>query len=323
MINLESKSVNTSTYSTTAETGNIINICYASSNNYAKYLALSMATVLTSKATDDNIKFYILDGGLTEKDRENLIDLRKIADFEIEFIKIDKEKFTNCPINTAKYLSIVTYYRLSLPDILQDIDKVLYIDCDTRINGSLKQLFNTDLEGKPLGAAHDVNSRQLCKEYNLNDYYNAGVLLLDLNKLREIKFTSEIFDWISQNSAKLKYNDQDAINIFFANRIKTLDPKWNIQIRNHARNYKAKFGRAVICHYITKDKGRLVYNTLPVVFKTKYSTKLLLVYFKYLAKTFIQWIFMLRKKNQTTKDIQILGYRFYLKHKPKHKDAKA
>ena len=127
MINLESKSVNTSTYSTTAETGNIINICYASSNNYAKYLALSMATVLMSKAPDDKINFYILDGGLTEKDRENILDLKKIAVCEIEFIAINNEKFASCPINTAKYLSVVAYYRLSLPDVLKDLDKVLSI----------------------------------------------------------------------------------------------------------------------------------------------------------------------------------------------------
>lgn len=323
MIIQENTKVNDTTANTAPQAGNIIKICYASSKNYVKYLALSMATVLTSKAPEDKLSFYILDGGLTEKDKTNILDLRKISDFEIEFIEPDKTKFKNCPINTAKYLSIAIYYRLSLPDILQDTERILYIDCDTRITGSLKELFNTDLEGKPLGAAHDVNSRQLCKEYGLNDYYNSGVLLLDLNKLREIKFTSEIFDWISQNSEKLKYNDQDAINLYLANRIKTLNSKYNVQIRNHARNYKTRFGRAVISHYIAQNKGRFIYNALPTVFKTKYANQLLAIYIKYLLKSTIQWIFMYRKKNKTTKDIQILGYRFYLKHKPKHKDAKA
>lgn len=315
MINLESKSVNTSTYSTTAETGNIINICYASDKNYAKYLALSMATVLTSKAPDDNINFYILDGGLTEKDRANILDLKKIAVCEINFITVSQETFSNCTLGEAKHISTAAYYRLLLPEVLPDIEKIIYLDCDVQVKGSLNELFNINLGENFIGAVKDIGSEKLCKYWNLNEYYNSGVLLLDLNKLRKIKFTQNLTNYINQYDSKLLYPDQDIINLYFKHQIKPLDQKWNFQCLHFYRKFKNEEKLSIITHYITSEKGLYIYKAFSSIFKTNYKAPLLLIWWKFAAKLVIQWIFMLRKKDEKTKDITILGFNFLLKYK--------
>lgn len=298
----------------TVKTENIINISYSSDKNYAKYLALSMATVLTSKAPDEKIKFFILDGGLTTKDRENIFKLKNISDCEINFINVSKEAFVNCPLGEPKHLSIATYYRLLLPDFLPDIDKIIYLDCDIQVKGSLKELFNTNLEENILGAVHDINNEKISKYWHLNEYYNAGVLLLDLDKLRKIEFTRNLYNYINEYQSKLLYADQDIINICFKNQIKTLAPKWNFQSLHINRNNANT--NSIINHYIAAEKGFYIHRAFPLIRKTNYIIPLLLIWSKYIAKIASQWIFMLRRKDSTTKVLTILGFRFYIKCKP-------
>ena len=298
----------------TVKTENIINISYSSDKNYAKYLALSMATVLTSKAPDEKIKFFILDGGLTTKDRENIFKLKNISDCEINFINVSKDVFADCPLGESKYLSIAMYYRLLLPDFLPDIDKIIYLDCDVQVKGSLKELFNTNLEENILGAVHDINNEMMSKIWHLNEYYNSGVLLLNLDKLRKIEFTRNLYNYINEYQSKLLYPDQDLINICFKNQIKTLDPKWNFQSLHINRNNANT--NSIINHYIAAKKGFYIHRAFPLIRKTNYIIPLLLIWSKYIAKIASQWIFMLRRKDSTTKVLTILGFKFYIKCKP-------
>lgn len=303
-----------------SKSDNIIKICYASDQNYAKYLALSMATVLMSKATDDNIKFYILDGGLTEKDRANILYLKKTAVCEINFITVSQETFRNCTLGEAKHISTAAYYRLLLPDILPDINKIIYLDCDVRVKGSLKELFNTNLEENYVGAVQDSVVPQMSQYWNLNEYYNSGVLLLDLNKLRKIKFTQNLTNYINQYDSKLLYPDQDIINLYFKHQIKPLDQKWNTLVFYHSDELKNQFKNTGICHYIARDKAGFVYDSMAAIFKTKYKAELLKLIIKRIPKMVMHWIFMLRRRDENTKILTIFGFKLNIKSKAKEKN---
>ena len=111
----------------------VISVCFSSDDNFAKFLTLSIATILDSKNDDDNLHFYILDGGISDVAKQKLLNLKKIADFDIDFIQVDEEKFNDCPLEQGARLTRAAYYRLLIPDFIPDVDKIFYVDCDIQV----------------------------------------------------------------------------------------------------------------------------------------------------------------------------------------------
>ena len=296
-------------------TGNKINICYASSKAYAKYLALSMATVISSKNPEDDLCFYILDGGLDECDRQKIRNLKKIADFNVKFINVDSKLFQNCPVNASWHIKIQAYYRLLIPDFIPELDKILYLDCDVKVKNSLKELFNVELDDFCLAAVPDVGEYQQCRRLGLKKYFNSGVLVMNLSKLREIKFTEKLFDWVDIHKEELKFYDQDVINMYFPGKIKELDLKWNCQGNFINKNFNNIIKNACIVHFISSEKRDFVYCTLALCLKTDYKFEFLKLYAGRIFKFIVQWFFRVRNYDENKKQITIFGMDFYIKRK--------
>lgn len=293
--------------------GKEINICYSSDKNYAKYLYLSMASVLANKAEDDEICFYILDGGLSADDKEKILELKDKTDCFILFINVDKDKFSICPMEGLKTLPITAYYRLGIPSEIQNVSKIIYLDCDIEVKTSLKDFYNTDINGYYFAAVEDISNTTHCKRLNLSMYYNSGVLLMNLDMLREKRFTENIFDWIKEHREELFLHDQDVLNLYCKDLIKTVDKKWNAQVYMIDEDYNKVAKNASVVHYISHDKCDFIYRSVKHIFNSGYTKDLLKLYFKRIFKFIYQWIFRLRNKNKTTKELCILGLKFNFK----------
>lgn len=294
--------------------GKEINICYSSDENYAKYLYVSMKSVLANKAEDDEICFYILDGGLTVSDKEKILELKNKIDCFILFISVDKDKFSICPMGEKKtHLSIVTYYRLLIANMLPNIDKIIYLDCDVEVKTSLKELYNTDIKDCYFAGADDVSNTSHCERLNLSVYCNAGVLLLNLDMWRKTNFTEKVFDCIKEYRDEIMLHDQDVLNMYCKNFIKTIDKKWNAQGCLKDDDFDEVTKDAFIVHYISHDKSDFVYKAVTYIFNSGYTNDLLKLYFKRIFKFIFQWIFSIRNKDKTTKELRILGLKFNFK----------
>ena len=79
-----------------------INVCLASDNNYARYAAVVIASILKNAMKNDHLSIYILDGGIDDINKEKILSLKQIKDCEINFVKIDNSMF-------SEYLSIKTH----------------------------------------------------------------------------------------------------------------------------------------------------------------------------------------------------------------------
>ena len=124
----------------------MINVCLACDNNYAKYAGVVIASILVNANHDDELVFYILDGGIEQDNKEKILSLKSIKDCKINFVEIDNNLFRDyMSVKTHEYISLATYYRLKLPSMLSDIKRVIYFDCDVVVNSSLKSLFNKDI----------------------------------------------------------------------------------------------------------------------------------------------------------------------------------
>lgn len=291
---------------------NEINICFSSDKKYAKFLALTIVSLLTNKNADDNLCIYILDGGLSQKDKQKIEELKKISDFTLNFINFDIEKFSCCPVHKNEHISLAAYYRLLISEFLPNLDKAVYLDCDIDIKTSLKELFETDINDFYFAAVLDVDSPKICKRLELDEYFNSGVLLLNLKKFRETNFCENIFKWIEQNKSILKLHDQDVLNLYCKGEIKKLDNKWNAQQKFH----KNTQGAAVV-HYVGRYKLDFMLNSTQYLSKTHYTKDIFLTFLRKLLekmyKTFVYWIFRVRNKDKNTKEITIIGFKFIKK----------
>ena len=128
-----------------------------------------------------------------------------------------------------------TYYRLYLAELLPvELDKVLYLDGDVIVRHSLLPLWNTNIEEKAVAAAYDCSSG--CIEYYNRlkypfelGYFNAGVLLVNLNYRREHQVLNDFVSYMENHADSIKFWDQDVLNVVFRDKKVLIPLKYNLQ----------------------------------------------------------------------------------------------
>ncbi|MEO9876962.1 MAG: glycosyltransferase [Anderseniella sp.] len=130
------------------------------------------------------------------------------------------------------------YLRLALDTIIpDDIDRVLYLDADTRVLAPLEPLLLSDLEGYQFAAAHDMahyqddrltQVRELLGMPETAGYFNSGVMLFDWQLTLKTGLLSDVRHYAASNPDKCRFYDQDALNAVSAGHWKALDPRWNL-----------------------------------------------------------------------------------------------
>lgn len=222
----------------------IINICISSDDNYIKYLAVTVASILKNANKSDELNFYILDGEISEENKQKVLELKKLKkDTKIEFVKIDKKAFKDC-VKFSEYHTIPAFYRLKMATLLPNIEKIIYLDCDIIVNESLAGLFEENIDDYYMAGVEDLGYFYFYDKYwkydNFDQFYaNSGVLLLNLKKWREDNLEEKFFDYIKNNKDRHSH-DQNIINIVAKDKIKKLELKWNVQdsfFRKDERNW--------------------------------------------------------------------------------------
>lgn len=195
-----------------------MNVAFSSDNNYAPYLAVSILSVLKNNS-ESEICFYILDFGIDNNNKEIIANIVYNHGKSIKFISVDKDEFANFPI-TINYISLATYARLNITQYIPDVDKLLYIDVDTLTNGSLDDLWNTDIEQYSLAACKDFFIEIEQADYKAkiglenHHYFNAGVLLINMRRWRELNVLEMSLTWLNKYKDVIKYQDQDILMVF-------------------------------------------------------------------------------------------------------------
>lgn len=209
-----------------------MNIVCCTDNNYVIPCGVLITSVCENNSSED-IKIYILTEGISLKNQERLKAVVAKYGKQIEFYTVDKKAFANCPI--SRHITLATYFRLIMTDILpQDIEKVLYLDCDIVVRHSLHSLWNTDIDSYAAGVIPDMSIDDI-RIYNRLQYpsyfgyFNAGVLLVNLRYWREKNLSDRFFEIINQYPERLRYHDQDVLNITLREIKLNLHMKYNVQ----------------------------------------------------------------------------------------------
>ena len=208
-----------------------MNIACATDNHYAPYCGI-MLTSLFENNKEHSFSVYILTRGLSEENTTKFNSLASKYHSIITMIELDNETFKSCPIKEKDPISIVAYYRLVLPFVLPiEIQKVLYLDVDIIVDKQIDTLYNTDVNNVALAACIDyyLSEEILVTKIDKDkkNYFNSGVLLINLDYWRHHQIAEQCFDFIEKNPDKLLFWDQDALNAILQNTVQFMDISYN------------------------------------------------------------------------------------------------
>jgi lipopolysaccharide biosynthesis glycosyltransferase len=200
-------------------------------SNYVQHCGVMLVSLFENNI-GENFYLFIIHNGISVSEQELLKKQIKFYNQQAEFILIDESLLKEAPVSS--HISLATYYRLLLPKILPThVQLILFLDCDIIIRGSVAKLWEEITENDShLAAENPLISEDFKLRLGLSadsKYFNAGVMLVNLNYWREIDLTNKSIDFIAHNVDKITFWDQDVLNNILENKWKEISFLWNAQ----------------------------------------------------------------------------------------------
>lgn len=267
-----------------------INLLVTFDQNYIRPFEVMIKSLVTTNA-NETFHVWLLHSEIPIEKLQALHEFCSEQRVTLTPIKVDRAIFEHAPI--SKQYPQEMYYRLLAPLLLpESMDKVLYIDPDILVINSVRPLWDIDLQDHAFAAAShsgvfdlmsDVNRVRLGQEH---DYYNSGVILMDLRKARELVCAQDIFDYVAEHAAELLLPDQDVFNALYGDDTLQIDDTiWNFDPRYFSAYRLRSNGQC--------DMDWLMQNTVFLHFcgkrkpwKATYSSRFAALYKHYMNLTF-------------------------------------
>ena len=286
-----------------------VSVVFSCDQNYVPHLGVLLMSILHHASADRKYEFFVLDGGIACSNKKLLEEIiikygrifSSISFFDMHDLFKD--------FYLRAHFSSSIYYRLMIPSMFTAHKKILYLDVDMVVLEDIAQLYDKSLNEKALGACitkklfRETEKDQLMleknitygeyitqhlgiKESNIPFYFNSGVLLFNLEKIRSTNIMNDIIEDLKKN--KYYYPDQDVLNKFFYGDVEFIDEKWNVS--NYCVEDK-EFNSLCLIHFIQKPWTNL-------------DAPLAYLYFHYLRQTpwYEQVIFSLHKAEDKRKN---------------------
>lgn len=203
----------------------ILQIMVAADSNYL-YPAMVLLVSLFHNHREQQMEISFLHSGLSWQELEQLRYLEgRWAKKKIHLVEIMEEQLQG--LHSFDRFSVAAFYRILGLGILPDtVKRVLYLDVDMVVNGELTPLFEMEMD-EPLGACYDINNElQGNIDYHKSvvgipagqPYFNSGMLLIDMDYVREKHIKDALLADITQNFERYSLIDQDALNKYYCGR---------------------------------------------------------------------------------------------------------
>ncbi|MGI6027962.1 MAG: glycosyltransferase family 8 protein [Candidatus Heteroscillospira sp.] len=229
----------------------------------------TMLKSLVINNPDEDFHIWLLHSAVPDDELDRLREYCAAQGADFTAIRVERSFFQSAPI--SKRYPQEMYYRLLAPQLLPGgLKKILYLDPDILVINPLRPLWETELGGCAFAAAshsgltdvmNDVNRMRLGTNH---DYYNSGVMLMDLEKARELVKPEDIFAYVREHGAELMLPDQDVFNALYGTYTKPLpDEIWNYDARYFSSYVIASLGEhemdwlirnTAILHFCGKKK---------------------------------------------------------------------
>ena len=214
----------------------VIPIFFAVDDEYTPFLSVALQSLIDNSSKENYYSIKILYTNISQEN-QNKINKYEKENVNIEFVDlnyyIDKVKDK---LYTRDYYSKTTYFRLFIPELYPQYDKVLYLDSDIVILSDIADLYNIDMEDNLVAAAPDdvIQTIEVFQNYvekvvgvaDYKNYFNAGVLLMNLDELRKFNFQEKFLYLLSTVKFSVA-QDQDYLNRLCKGRVKLIENTWD------------------------------------------------------------------------------------------------
>lgn len=210
-----------------------IEVAFALNEDYIAPWETALYSIVQN--TRSSIRAHVLHAGISPENQKKIQQFADACNVRLAIHSIDPSWLGNFP-DSPFYPSKETYLRIKLPSLLNDCERCIYLDADVSVCDNLAELWEYNLRGGIIGAVKDIDIdflREHLKQIQFgpqHTYCNAGVLLMDLEKLRSINFESLAIDFAQKCPERVKIVDQDIINILLCESVTYLPLKWNVTV---------------------------------------------------------------------------------------------
>jgi lipopolysaccharide biosynthesis glycosyltransferase len=235
---------------------NTVPIVFCANNSFTPYLDVCLSSFLDHVSAGVNYHFFVFHTDISKNNKARLSErFTQYPQANLTFVNVNS--FFAGKQMKAKglvhHVTIETFFRFLIPEVLGKFKKVLYLDSDLLALNDIAELFQTDLGDNLIGAIIDADylsclnyekmtpgrrqsngmtrydySVQVLDMADPYRYFQAGVLLINVEKMKKQFSFTEIID--AAFAYKYIYLDQDVLNKLCSGRVLFLDPKWNVLV---------------------------------------------------------------------------------------------
>ena len=233
-----------------------------------------------------HFRVFLLHRGFSTELLSSLSRQLEVLDMELRAVRVDERLFESAPV--MKQYPQEMYYRLLAAQLLpEDMDRIIYLDPDILVINPLTPLWRLDMGGKLFAAAAHTGMTELANNVNRlrlgteRNYFNSGVLLIDLASCRAEVKPEEIFSYVSEHADELLLPDQDILNALYSSRILELDDAlWNYDARNF-KNYLMRSNGAADMEWVIENTAVLHFCGRAKPWKPHYRHRFGMLYLHY------------------------------------------
>lgn len=215
-------------------------VFYSISDDFTPYAAVSLHSLVKHADPKRDYTVTFLHQGLS-RDHEKALAAYNRDNVHIKFYEMSDELLKPIQDRKENYLrgdffAMSIFYRLFIPDLFPEYDKVVYIDSDTVLNDDIAKLYDHDLGNNLLGACTDTSIQFVEKMLRYikevlaldpKEYINSGMLVMNAKAFREENFVDKFFSLLGRYHFDCIAPDQDYLNEICSGRIKYLDGRWD------------------------------------------------------------------------------------------------
>lgn len=220
-------------YKTSDKALPVIHLACAADEKYVVYCAAMLHSALVS-CNQQRLEIHFLHPeNLPNQTLQRLHTLVEDSGGRLNPIAIGAHLVQELP--STGYFPNIVWYRTLLPQLRPELDRVLYLDCDTLVLDTLLPLWETDLRGFYVAAVQNLIEPALATRHHAlgipptQTYFNSGVLLMNLDLMRRENCVERLLEHARQYGAKSIWPDQDSLNYVLGPKCFFLHPRWNCQ----------------------------------------------------------------------------------------------
>lgn len=198
-----------------------IPVFFAVDNGYIPFLGVALSSLIENTSKENKYAIKVLYTSVTEENKARIKKYER-ENISIEFIDLNKQlEEIKGKLYTRNYFSNTTYYRLFIPELYPEYDKAVYIDSDTVCLSDIAELYNTDMGDNLIAAVSDgaVQTIKPFQDYvervvgvaDYNNYFNAGVIVMNLKELREYKFEEKFIYMLGKIRFEVAQEDRKSV----------------------------------------------------------------------------------------------------------------